>query len=142
MTDSRISRLRAQMAANGVDAVVVVPSANLYYLTGVRMHLSERVTLAVFTQDGAHLIVPALEVPRVESRAKVALTLHAWSDGEWVQAGWDALKKVFKLDGANVALDYYTVRALELSQLQTFAPTAKFSDASPLFTELRIARCR
>lgn len=140
MSDTRISRLRAQMAAHHIGAVAVVPSANLFYLTGLQMHLSERVTLAIFTPDSAHLIVPALEVPRVEARAHEPLTIHAWSDAEWVQAGWDSLKKVLTLDGVNVALDYYAVRALELSQLQAFAPTAKFSDASPLFTELRIAK--
>jgi Xaa-Pro aminopeptidase len=140
MNQERLGKLRVVMARQGIDAVVVVPSANLFYLTGISMHLSERVTLAIFTQDEAHLIVPALEVPRVESRAKIPLTLHAWSDADWVQAGWDSLKKALLLDGKNVAMDYYSVRVVEQAQLQAFAPTLKQTDATPLFAELRMSK--
>lgn len=140
MNEKRLERLRNEMTQRGVDAVVVVPSANLFYLTGLQMHLSERVTLGIFTREEAHLIVPALEVPRVESRTKIPLTLHAWSDAEWVGAGWDSLKRALSLDGKNVAVDYYSVRALELTQLQNFAPMLKLSDASELFTALRMSK--
>lgn len=140
MNQQRIERLRLEMAQNGLDAVVVVPSANLYYLTGVQMHLSERVTLLLVTRDDAHLIVPALEVPRVESRSRVPLKLHAWSDAEWVKAGWASLVSSVSLDGQNIAVDYYSVRALELAQLQEAARGAKFSDASTLFQSLRMTK--
>lgn len=138
MNVERVERLRKVMRERGADAVVVVPSANLFYLTGLHLHLSERVTLAIVTQDDAHLIVPVLEVPRVESRTKIPLKLHPWSDAEWVQAGWHSLASALSLDGKNVAVDYYAVRVLELSQLQQFAPTLQLSDASELFSELRM----
>ncbi len=44
MNGERIKRLRDLMRQREIDAVVVVPSANLFYLTGLQMHLSERVT--------------------------------------------------------------------------------------------------
>lgn len=140
LNETRLASLRELMAQRGIDAVVVVPSANLFYLTGVQMHLSERVTLLLVTRSDAHLLVPALEVPRVQARARVPLKLHAWSDAEWVQAGWLGLKKNIALDGQQIAVDYYSVRALELAQLQTAAPGATFSDASPLFETLRMRK--
>lgn len=140
MNQTRLERLRAEMARREMDAVAVVPSANLFYLTGVQMHVSERVTLLLVTRDAAHLILPALEAPRVESRAKIPLTLHAWSDAEWVKQGWAPLKKSAALDGLNIAVDYYSVRALELTQLQAAARGASFSDASPLFEALRMSK--
>lgn len=140
MSEQRLGRLRALMAQRGIDAVAIAPSANLFYLTGVQMHLSERVTLAVITPDAAHLLVPALEVPRVESRTRVPFTLHAWSDAEWVQQGWASLKKGLSLDGSKIAVDYYSVRALELTQLQEFARDAQISDASELFGALRMSK--
>jgi Xaa-Pro dipeptidase len=140
MIEQRLERLRAEMVTRGVDAVAVVPSANLFYLTGVQMHLSERVTLLLVTRDAAHLLVPALEVPRVEARARVPMQLHAWSDAEWVKQGWASLQKSVSLDGQNIAVDYYSVRALELMQLQDAARDAKFSDASPLFEALRMLK--
>ena len=140
MSEQRIESLRAEMAQRGIDAVAVVPSANLFYLTGVQMHLSERVTLLLITRDAAHLIVPILEVPRVQARAQVPLTFHAWRDADWVQAGWASLKQSVALDGKHVAVDYYAVRALELMQLQEFARSAQFSDASALFENLRMTK--
>ncbi len=140
MNKERLARLRDLMTERGIDAIGIVPSANLFYLTGLHMHLSERVTLAIFTRAEAHLIVPALEVPRVESRTKIPLTLHAWTDADWVGAGWDSLKHALPLEGKNVAVDYYNVRVLELTQLQNFAPTLKLSDASELFTALRMTK--
>lgn len=140
MNEQRLERLRTLMRARGIDAVALVPSANLFYLTGVHMHLSERVTLAIFTPDEAHLIVPALEVPRVESRTKIPLTMHAWTDAAWVGAGWDSLKRALSLDGKNVALDYYSLRVVEQAQLQAFAPTLVQSDAGALFAELRMVK--
>lgn len=140
MSQQRIERLRAEMLGHGLDAVAVVPSANLVYLTGVQMHLSERVTLLLVTRDEAHLIVPALEVPRVESRSRVPLKLHAWSDAEWVKAGWASLTASVSLDGQKIAVDYSSVRALELVQLQEAARGVKISDAGPLFETLRMAK--
>ncbi len=140
MSEQRLARLREEMLKRGVDAVAVVPSANLFYLTGVQMHLSERVTLLLVTRADAHLIVPALEAPRVEARARVPLQLHAWSDAEWDKAGWASLTQRVSLDGMNIALDYYSVRALELTRLQAAAHGAQFSDASPLFETLRMVK--
>jgi Xaa-Pro aminopeptidase len=140
VNEQRWRRLRELMTQRGIDAVAVAPSANFFYLTGVQMHLSERVTLLLITRQDAHLIVPALEVPRVESRARVPLTLHAWSDAEWVKAGWTSLQSSVSLDGCNIAVDYYSVRALELTQLQEFARGAQISDATPLFETLRLTK--
>lgn len=140
MSEQRLARLRALMAQRGIDAVVLVPSANLFYLTGLKMHLSERVTLAILTGDAAHLILPALEAPQVRVRAQIPLALHPWTDAQWVGAGWTSLKDSLSLENKSVAVDYYSARVLELTQLQEFAPGMRLSDAAPLFTELRIAK--
>lgn len=129
------------MRARGLDAVALVPSANLFYLTGIQMQLSERVTLAFVTPEGpVHLIVPALEVPRVEARARVPLELHPWTDAEWDAAGWKALRASGALAGRTVGVDYYSVRGLELARLKEAAPNLSVMDASELFTDLRLVK--
>jgi Xaa-Pro dipeptidase len=129
------------MAAQDVDAVALVPGANLYYLTGVEMQASERVTLLLVLADGAaHLLAPALEMPRIESRARVPLELYAWSDAQGVAPAWASLRNRVDLSGRTVALDYYTVRILELDQLERFAPSLVRRDASDLLAELRVVK--
>lgn len=138
---NRIARLQALMAGQGIDAIALVPSANLFYLTGLQMQLSERVTLALILRDGEiHLIAPALEVPRIEARARVPTTLHAWKDTEGVKAGWASLARVVSLKELTIGVDYYAVRVLELLQLQEVAQGMKLVDASPLLTELRMSK--
>lgn len=137
----QIEALTRLMKANEIAAVALVPSANLFYLTGLQMHLSERVTLALITPKGKiHLIVPALEVPRVQSRVQVPVELHSWTDTEWVKAGWASLKQALTLDGATIAVDYYNVRVLELEQLEEYAPGMTRVDASPLLSGLRLIK--
>ena len=46
----RIARAQAEMRAAGVDLLCIGPSADLFYLTGINAHLSERLNL---------LLVPA-----------------------------------------------------------------------------------
>ncbi len=64
-------RLRTvlKLAANAaLDGVALVPGPNLFYLTGLSFHLSERLTLAIFPVQGEGAIVlPALEAEKVST---------------------------------------------------------------------------
>ncbi|CAN5627316.1 Xaa-Pro peptidase family protein [soil metagenome] len=69
MTDihhERQRRLRAVLSAAGVDAAIVPPSGDLVYLTGIDLHLSERLTLLVVPAEGAPtLVLPKFEADRI-----------------------------------------------------------------------------
>jgi len=61
----RLDRAAATMGADGVDALLVGPGANLRYLIGYDAPLLERLTLLLARADGDHaLVVPRLEAPR------------------------------------------------------------------------------
>jgi Xaa-Pro aminopeptidase len=62
----RQARVRASLAAAGIAAAVVPPSGDLVYLTGLDLHLSERLALLVLPVDGeATVVLPAFEASRV-----------------------------------------------------------------------------
>jgi Xaa-Pro aminopeptidase len=62
----RQARLRRRLAEAGVAAAVVPPSGDLVYLTGLHMHLSERLALLVLPVEGeAVVVLPAFEASRV-----------------------------------------------------------------------------
>lgn len=68
----RIARVREQMDAQGVDALLLSVGADLPYLTGYEAMPLERLTMLVLPRDGdARLVVAALEAPRVERRDDV-----------------------------------------------------------------------
>ena len=73
------------MKAQGVDALVLTPGADLFYLTGFEHgHAYERLLALVLKQDqSAQWIVPAMNVPQVEDRALPGETVRGWTDTEW-----------------------------------------------------------
>ena len=62
----RFDRVRSEMEARGVDALLLSHGADLPWLTGYRAMPLERLTVLVLPRRGdAVLLVPALEAPRV-----------------------------------------------------------------------------
>lgn len=62
LRSERLAHARAQLRAHGLDYLVVGPSADLYYLTGIQNRPSERLTALLLPQEGpAHIVLPAFE---------------------------------------------------------------------------------
>src|SRR5690606_16815474 len=77
MFAERFDRVRAAMAEQGVDALLLSVGPELPWLTGYEAMPLERLTLLVVPVDGdATLLVPRLEAPRVVERPEFAL--RAW----------------------------------------------------------------
>jgi len=61
----RRTRAAAKLRERGFGALLVSPSADLFYLSGYQMFPSERLTCLVLDADGtATMVCPALEAPR------------------------------------------------------------------------------
>ena len=76
---SRLAKVRAQMQARHVDALVVSVGFDLPYLVGYHAMPLERLTALVVTEDRATLVVPRLEAPRVEHHPGV-FDIVAWNE--------------------------------------------------------------
>ena len=76
----RMARVRAEMAARGVDALILSVGHDLPYLTGYLAMPLERLTLLVVHRDGdASMIIPRLEAPRVTEMPEV-FSLVPWNE--------------------------------------------------------------
>ena len=83
MTQTRLDRARAVLAANGVDGLLLTPGAELRYLTGYDALPLERLTCLVLPTEGdAHLVVPKLERPRADESpaAGLGVTIVDWPE--------------------------------------------------------------
>lgn len=77
----RIDALRAALDPAGVDAVALSASSDLTWLSGYDAMPLERITLLVIGRDGpARMLVPALEVPRVDDHGGL-FEIVGWDDG-------------------------------------------------------------
>lgn len=78
----RMERVRAAMAASGIDVLLLSVGADLPWLCGYEAMPLERLTMLVVPVDSeATLVVPALEAPRVVERGDL-FTLRPWSEAE------------------------------------------------------------
>jgi Xaa-Pro aminopeptidase len=79
---ARAERVRAVMAAAGVDVLLLSLGADLPWLTGYHAMPLERLTMLVMPADGeAYLVVPRLEAPRVETHPDL-FKVRPWEEWE------------------------------------------------------------
>jgi len=77
---TRLDRLRAAMAREGVGLVVLGPGAHLGWLFGLRPHADERALFACISADHAGVLMPALEAD--SARQQTDLPFYTWDDAE------------------------------------------------------------
>lgn len=78
----RRAKTQATLRDAGIDALLIGPSADLFYLTGYDAHLSERLNLLVLPAEGQpSLVVPVLEAPLVGAAGE-GMAIHSWQEHE------------------------------------------------------------
>lgn len=132
---ARLDRARRDMAAGGVDAMLLSLGADLPYFTGYEAMPLERLTMLVVPRDGeATLVVPRLEAPRVVGRGD-AFSVLPWDENE------DPVRLVAdRIRSAGAVLIGDQAWALFLLRLQDALPRASFASATPLTRELRMRK--
>jgi Xaa-Pro dipeptidase len=126
----RQAKLRAAAKSRGWDALLVTPSTNLAYSTGLSMGRSERLTaLLLFTEGPAVLVTPAFEESNVTRDATVD-DVKTWQEEQ------DPVPIAAKLlTGKTVGIEGST--AYSTASLVSAAASAKTEDATPVFDALR-----
>lgn len=98
---------------NHVDAVALVPGANLTYYTGLHFHLSERPLVAIVTGEHLSIIAPVLEVPVIQARPDLEVRLFTWTDEDGYQGAFNAAIRDLELTGKRIGVDDNTMRVFE-----------------------------
>jgi Xaa-Pro dipeptidase len=141
MRQLRVERLQAKLKESGIDCAVLVPGPNLFYLTGLSMHLSERITVALIPADGpARMVLPMLEKPQAEGKIEIDAEFFPWQDGEGPDSAFKNAVDSLSLDGKTLGVEFQNMRVLEQSQIRKHAPNAKFSKLEETLGLLRIIK--
>jgi Xaa-Pro dipeptidase len=137
----RQERLKDGMQEIGLDAVVINPSANLYYLTGLDIHLSERPVIFILPVKGYPVMVlPKLELAKIEDATFLRQRFSYGENPEmWVNVLKTALQHA-NLENATIGIEPRALRVLELNLLKQAAPIANFTSTTKLFEVLRTVK--
>lgn len=136
-----MTNLYQRLHSAGLDALVLVPGPNFFYLTGLKMHLFERpIALLVIPEEPPRLILPAFEMSNLKNSA-LPLQPFPYPDDP---TAWEIAFKqaVQPLVGkpCRIGVEPTRMRFLELDLLHTALPAADFVSAENLLAELRICK--
>ena len=135
MHAQRMARVRAAMAEQDVDVVLLSVGADLPYLTGYEAMPLERLTMLVLPRDGdATLVVPRLEAPRVTEHPDI-FTIETWDETD------DPIARVAALAGpaGRAAIGNQTWAQFLVALLQR-APGVAFTKSSDVLGPLRAVK--
>ncbi len=144
MYTNRLSRLAELTSAHGFDALALVPGPNLFYLTGLSFHLSERPVVAIFPVNRPSIIVlPALEAVKVE-QAAVGLKAFPYTDEEGYTPAFQTACAMLGLTECTLGVEALQMRFLEVQLLEHHLPGCRLLPAdggtASLTAELRMCK--
>lgn len=146
MNSERWNKLLRAMEEDGLSGMVLVPGPNLFYMTGLRMKLSERPSLCAIEAGGmASFLMPGFEIVKGE---KIAASLldkgvemefytESFSDEE---GPGPAFNRVFQGKGGVWGLEYTAARMLEYSLMKDSMGDLAFADAGSTMKRLRMIK--
>jgi Xaa-Pro aminopeptidase len=133
----RLQRTREEMTRQGIDLLVVGPSADLFYLTGHAGHESERMSVLVLPRDGTpRYVVPVLEAPLLQDQQDLC-EIVSWAETA------DPARAVANAAGAAasgtvaVSDELWSVFTLRLQQAM---PLATWREGGQLLRPLRMIK--
>ncbi len=140
MHTERLSRLVEQIRFAGLDIVALMPGPNLFYLTGLSFHLSERPVLTFFRADGtAAIALPHLEAVKVEL-TDVELEAFSYTDGEGPEIAFRRAADALELGSSAIGVEALHMRVLESQLLERHAPGCRLVPAEDVLAELRVRK--
>jgi len=140
MDGQRIARLQQEAAQKGLDCVALVPGANLFYLTGLSFHLSERPVVGFFPVDGSPAIVlPALEAPKL-AHAACEIEPFPYTDEEGPAMAFHQACAALELAEARIGAEGLHMRLMEARFLERYAPGSQLIAADEVMAALRMRK--
>src|SRR3990172_1187578 len=116
---TRLNRLRAALAAAHFDCAAAIAGPNLYYLTGLSFHLSERPSVGFFPRQGQPVIVAGtLERSKVEGGAPYPVHGFYYPDAAGPAGAFREAAQALRLDRLRLGVESRRMRVMELRLIE------------------------
>jgi Xaa-Pro dipeptidase len=138
MNTARLQRTQNQLKAKGIDALALVPGPNMYYVSGIVGHLSERPTVFILRADGAvGLITPSFEAPQRAQELGPAARLFRWTDEAGYEGAFAEACATMQLAGRKLCIEFLHMRAIEVKAFEQYAVGAQCVALEKVFPNFR-----
>lgn len=137
----RIATIQQAMREHHLDALMLVPGANMRYLTGIDFLTKLRFMAALIPVAGkATIIVPTLEQSRAKKSLHIPANIQLWDDGVGPQLALQQAIDKLGLQGKRIGIEDSVMRVFELRALEQSNGAANIVDASALLAEMRMIK--
>ena len=141
MHAARLKRLRAAMAQAKLDCVAAIAGPNLYYLTGLSFHLSERPTVGLFPLQGDPVLVAgSLEESKVAGGAPYPVRGFYFTDMAGPVAAFREAAQALRLNQPRIGVEAVRMRVMELRLLEDAFLNPRVDAAEGVFAALRMTK--
>ena len=141
MYPARLQRLRAALAAANLDCAAAIAGPNLYYLTGLSFHLSERPTVGFFPVSGDPVLVAGnLEESKITSGAPYLVRHFVYTDADGPGAAFREAALALKLGKGRLGVEGRRMRVMELHLLEESFANPTVEPAEEIFAALRMTK--
>jgi len=138
---TRLQKLQELLTTEKIDCAIVIPGPNLYYLTGLKMHLSKRVTCCFIQVDRDPVFVlPMLEKPSAERTIQVPARFYSYMDGEGMASAMEQVVNELQLKGKRISVEHELMRLFELKELERYLSSSSFLRLEDTLGRLRIIK--
>ena len=138
---ARLQRLTSALALANLECVAVIAGPNLYYLTGMSFHLSERPTVGFFPRNGEPVIVAgSLEESKIKSKAPYPLRSFFYTDAAGPAAAFREAATALKLNKASLGVESRRMRVMELRLIEEAFTGVAIQPAEETFARLRMIK--
>lgn len=141
MTIHRLQRLQTALAAQQLDCAAAIAGPNLYYLTGLSFHLSERPTLGFFPAQGEPVfVVGQLEESKLRAGLPYAAQVFTYTDADGPAAAVGAAAAALRLGPRRLGVEARRMRVMELHLIEEAFPNLQVEEAEAVFAHLRMTK--
>jgi Xaa-Pro dipeptidase len=138
---ARLNRLRAALAAANLDCAAAIAGPNLYYLTGLSFHLSERPTVGFFPVSGDPVLVAgSLEELKITGGAPYPVRHFVYADADGPGAAFREAALALKLGKSRLGVEGRRMRVMELHLLEESFANPTVEPAEEIFAALRMTK--
>jgi Xaa-Pro dipeptidase len=138
---ARLQRLRAAMAQANIDCVAAIAGPNLYYLTGLSFHLSERPSVGLFPAQGDPVLIAGnLEESKVVTGAPYPVRGFYYTDTDGPVGAFREAAQALNLSQPRLGVEAGRMRVMELRLIEDAFLRPRIDAAEGLFAGLRMTK--
>ncbi len=138
---ARLQRLRAALAQAGFDCVAAIAGPNLFYLTGLSFHLSERPTVGFFPAQGDPVLVAGnLEESKIVNGAPYPVRAFYYTDAGGPVTAFREAAQALRLSKPRMGVEAVRMRVMELRLIEAAFLNPRVDSAEGIFAGLRMTK--